>query len=117
MCKLFNFFNFKKETDFDYLEFERQRADNPMIKQLEIDRAKYQRTIREIDHVGQLSIGCGKIVLKYCKKIPQEDFSYFMLYDGHTAFLPLSIKPFLQPWDQILLGLSQATITSMKPSI
>jgi len=117
MRKLLNFFNFKKETDFDYLEFERQRADNPLIKQLEEDRAKYERTIQEITIVSNMSIQCSKLVMKYKKEIPKEDFAFIFLYEGHTAFLPISIKEFLQPWDKIILGLSQARITEIKPTI
>ena len=51
--------------------------------------------------------------MKYVKEIPRKDFEFFMLYDGHTAFLPISIKPFLQPWDKILIQLHQATIKSI----
>ena len=91
----------KQYNEFDYEEFERQRADNPLIKQLEIDRVGFARTREEQDHVYELSKKCSSLVLKYNKEIPMEDFKFFIFFKEHTAFLPLSIKPFLQPWDYV----------------
>ena len=96
-------FTRRKTNEFDALEFERQRADNPLIKQLREDQAKYQRTIRENEIIVNMSLACGKLVSKYNKDIPHEDYAYFMLYEGFTAFLPIAIKPFLQPWDVIYI--------------
>jgi len=106
---------------FDPVEFERQRADNPLIKQLEIDRAKYERTRNEHLIIVSLTEQCTSIVMMYNKEIPHEDFAFFMLHEELTAFLPISIKPFLQPWDRVIIPmvhqLRQGRITSMKPSI
>jgi hypothetical protein len=91
----------KKQEMFDYIEFERARADNPLIKQLHIDQAKRDRSLEESRHILELSGKCTDLVIKYGKELPDEDYEFIMLYEGLTAFLPIAIKPFLQPWDYI----------------
>lgn len=117
MSKLFNFFNFKKEIDFDYLEFERQIADNPLIKEYQEERARTERTMNEWQTIGNIAQQCNTLIHKYYEKIPHEDYEYFILHEGFNAFLPLSIKPFLRQWDQLVTianPLSKATIKYIK---
>ena len=104
-----NFFNklfgFKRELEleFDFDAFELERANNPLIKQLEENRAKYEKTIQERQAISNLSMSCIDLVSRYSKEIPDEDYEFFMLYEGMSAFLPISIKPFLKPWDSIYI--------------
>ena len=98
------FLNRKPKETFNYREFEQMRLDNPLLKKLEEDVARSKRTHREIDNCYHLSTACGRIVIKYMDKLPYEDYSFFMLYKGHTAFLPLSIKEYLQPLDMLYFG-------------
>lgn len=84
---------------FDKKEFERQRADNPLIKQLEKDRANRERTRKEMVIIGNLTVDCMKLVSKYGNDIPREDYAFYFLHDGWSSFLPISIRPFLKPWE------------------
>ena len=92
-----------EKEKLDFAEFERARADNPLIKQLHIDRAKQERTRHEMDEVRRIGEHCQTLIMRYSKEIPDEDFRFFMLHEGWSAFLPISIKEHLGPFDGLII--------------
>jgi hypothetical protein len=42
-------------------------------------------------------------VAKHSREIPHEDYAHFMLFEGMTAFLPISIKEFLGPFEGMII--------------
>ena len=97
--KRFRLFPRRQKEVFDYAEFERMRAENPLLEQLRVDRAKQERTRHEMDEIRRTGEHCLSIIMRYRDKIPHEDYAFFMLHEGWSAFLPISIKEYLGPFD------------------
>ncbi len=93
----------KKNETFSYVDFEQARADNPLIKQLHIDQEKHKRTRHEMDEVFRMMRYCNDTVMRHSKDIPTEDFAEFMLSEQPGAYLPLSIRDFLGPFEGMII--------------
>jgi hypothetical protein len=96
-------FGREKKEEFSFADFERARYDNPLIKQLRIDQREMRRTRHEMDEVFRMTKYCNDTVAKHSREIPHEDYAHFMLFEGMTAFLPISIKEFLGPFEGMII--------------
>lgn len=87
-----------------HAELERARADNPLIKELHENQAKRERTRLEMDNCRRLGESCLDIVTRHRDEIPHEDYAFFMLHEGWSTFLPISIKPFLGQFEGMMIA-------------
>ena len=71
---------------------EAQDRNTLYFEQRRLEREKRRREIEQCEYLSQK---CSCIMFMFGRDIPKEDFNFFFLYEGHSAFLPLSIKPFL----------------------
>lgn len=78
-----------------YLECMKARENNPLIIKLHKQLEDSRRFGVELKKCGEWATICSDIVIRNMNDLPQEDVDFFFLYEGLGAFLPISIKPFI----------------------
>ena len=83
----------------EYLQCQREIAEAQDRNTLYFEQRRLERekTRREMDQCLYLSQECSRIIIMFGRDIPKEDYNFFFLYEGHSAFLPISIGKFLKP--------------------
>ena len=79
------------------LEIEEAKDRNTLY--FEKKRLERERFYREMDQCIYLSQDCSRMVIMHRNDIPDEDFKFHFLCEGFSAFLPISIGPFIKPWE------------------
>jgi hypothetical protein len=99
---LFSFlFGERKNDHALYLECMAEIEQNRVM--LDIQRMEREaeriRLRSEMERIRFFSERCMEAISRHRNKIPHEDYAFYFLYEGFSAFLPISIKPFIEKWE------------------